>query len=194
METVQWCKKLMWNISILARGDANLSCCLVISAIVLPLKANNKINQTVILLFPSCNLGSVFFPLMSKNDFTLIFWWFCLYFDDLGVWNNWRCYFCYFDFLRYMSKGPGVWHLHSHDCLWDGFVKFSLEDWAKFFYCLLFLCRLLQSFSVLCLLQLLGIVYVWFIVTMQSLILRVGGKLMNGVKMDTNCVESFAWG
>jgi hypothetical protein len=46
--------------------------------------------------------------------------------------------------------------------------------------------------SVLCLLQLLGIVYVWFIVTMQSLILRVGGKLMNGVKMDTNCVESFA--
>ncbi len=46
-----------------------------------------------------------------------------------------------------MSKGPGIWHLHSHHCLWDGFVKFSLEDWAKVFYCLLFLCRLLQSFQ-----------------------------------------------
>jgi hypothetical protein len=45
-----------------------------------------------------------------------------------------------------MSKGPGVWHLCNHHCLWDGFVKFSLEEWAKLFYCLLFLCRLLQLF------------------------------------------------
>ncbi len=71
-------------------------------------------------------------------------------------------------------------------------MKFPLEDLSKVFLLPSFFVQAVAGVSVLFLLQLLGIVYVWEIVTMQSLILRVGGKPMNGVKIDTNCVESFA--